>query len=194
MVINQEYRPESYFELPLRDQVMRNLGSSVLRLQIASEIDRLLRENQLEYALELVMNAAMKEPQLEQVHPAFMGGMYLPELEPGEVEVARIILHSTTSDTYAVYAKPQGASVRLRLVDEYGGECLLGEVEQLVEQPMTQREIVDWVIACCALDELAFQFDGDVEATLQFISATSPVYPQFEALLKRRLQDIITQA
>ncbi len=42
---------------------------------------------------------------LEATNPAFIGGNYLPPLEAGETEVARITLESTTADVKAVYAR-----------------------------------------------------------------------------------------
>ena len=44
--------------------------------------------------------------QLEQIHPAFMGGEYLPNYGRCEVEIARITLESTTSDVISLRARP----------------------------------------------------------------------------------------
>jgi len=42
---------------------------------------------------------------LGRIHPAFMGGEYLPDLMPDEVMVARITIASTTQDVVCVYAR-----------------------------------------------------------------------------------------
>ena len=39
------------------------------------------------------------------IHPAFMGGEYLPNLLQTEVEIARITIASTTQDVTSVYAR-----------------------------------------------------------------------------------------
>ena len=55
---------------------------------------------------------------LERIHPLYMGGNYLPNLRPGEVEIARIQIYSTTGDVAAVYARRVGPRIRYRVVDE----------------------------------------------------------------------------
>lgn len=37
--------------------------------------------------------------------PSWMGGEYLPDSEPGEVEIARIVLQSTTMDVFSIRAR-----------------------------------------------------------------------------------------
>jgi hypothetical protein len=64
---------------------------------------------------------------LERIHPLFMGGNYLPNPRPGEVEIARIFIYSTTGDVTAVYARRVGPRIRYRVVDEYAGETLREE-------------------------------------------------------------------
>jgi hypothetical protein len=57
--------------------------------------------------------------ELGHVHPSFMGGEFLPDAKPGEVEVARIQLRSTTADVISVRARRSGSGYRYRVVDEY---------------------------------------------------------------------------
>ncbi|NCX72257.1 MAG: hypothetical protein EBW88_02430 [Betaproteobacteria bacterium] len=45
---------------------------------------------------------------LSRLHPSFMGGEYLPDQDPHEVEIARIVIRSTTRDVTCVYAAPHG--------------------------------------------------------------------------------------
>lgn len=79
---------------------------------------------------------------LESLHPSFMGGEYLPDLLPGEVEIARIELQSTTSDVISVRAhlKPGGDLIHYRIVDEYESEF---EIEpESSAAPLTQGELI----------------------------------------------------
>jgi len=57
---------------------------------------------------------------LERVDPRWMGGEYLPAYQPGELEIARIVLNSTTMDVIALRARRGRAGrIRYRVVDEY---------------------------------------------------------------------------
>lgn len=75
------------------------MKSSALRLKITPTVDQLLQQGQVEQARAIVREAIANAPRLEQIHPAFAGGMYLPDREPQEIEVARVTLQSTTFDT-----------------------------------------------------------------------------------------------
>jgi hypothetical protein len=61
---------------------------------------------------------------LGRIHPSFMGGEYLPGYLPGEVEIARIALQSTTSDVISFRAKPVPRGIAYRVVDEYAAEVV----------------------------------------------------------------------
>ena len=56
---------------------------------------------------------------LGRIHPAFMGGQFLPELDSGEVEIARVQLESVTADEISVRARPVPSGIAYRVVDEH---------------------------------------------------------------------------
>ena len=58
---------------------------------------------------------------MERVDPRWMGGEYLPDYLPGEVEIARIVLASVTQDVVSVRARRRRSGQRIlyRVVDEY---------------------------------------------------------------------------
>jgi len=58
-----------------------------------------------------------------RVHPHFMGGEYLPDLFPNEVEIARVTLQSTTMDVISIRARKTKHRILYRIVDEYEPEC-----------------------------------------------------------------------
>ena len=47
------------------------------------------------------------------------GGDFLPEFMPGEVEIARLALESTTWDVISIRARPSSRGILYRVVDEY---------------------------------------------------------------------------
>jgi hypothetical protein len=53
------------------------------------------------------------------IHPALMGGEYLPPFLSDETEVARISLESTTADQISVRAQRLRDGIAYRIVDEY---------------------------------------------------------------------------
>ena len=58
---------------------------------------------------------------LGAAHPSWMGGEYLPDYLPGEVEIARIVLASATQDVISIRARRRrrGCRILYRIVDEY---------------------------------------------------------------------------
>jgi hypothetical protein len=76
-----------------------------------------------------------------RIHPAFMGGEYLPNLKAGEVEIARITIASTTQDVTCVYARPVGRRIHYRVVDEYEGGTLEGKAHRTSTRPLTMAQL-----------------------------------------------------
>jgi hypothetical protein len=78
---------------------------------------------------------------LGRIHPSFMGGEYLPGYLPGEVEIARICLQSTTSDVISPRASPTASGkIAYRVVDEYDEIFILPVAES--EAPLTLAELI----------------------------------------------------
>ena len=59
--------------------------------------------------------------QLGGTHPSWLGGEYLPDYLPGEVEIARIVLDSVTQDVISFRARRRRSGQRIlyRVVDEF---------------------------------------------------------------------------
>jgi hypothetical protein len=63
---------------------------------------------------------------LQQQHPAARGGEDLPDLADGEVEIARLSLtNSVHGEVTSLRAKQEGATIVLRMVDEYESKIAL---------------------------------------------------------------------
>ncbi len=125
-------------------------------------------------------------------HPAWMGGEYLPPYLPGEVEIARIVLRSSTQDVIAVRARRRGGRILYRVVDEYGDE--LGG---LVWRPKSSRRPLTFAQLVALIDGLAYAGEDDVRGTFPdrlrargcdhlelgaaFVRVESPFYRDLEA-------------
>ena len=96
------YRPNDYF------------WASRHGIQLASDIKGAVRRDAYLAALESGedFDPTYSEPSLSEdsrrilgrLHPSYMGGEYLPDRVRLEVEIARIVIRSTTRDVTCVYA------------------------------------------------------------------------------------------
>lgn len=71
--------------------------------------------------------------------PSWMGGEYRPDLGP-EVEIARIVLASTTMDVFSVRARLVDGAYHYSMVDEYSTDFSL--TPSASDQPLTLGELV----------------------------------------------------
>ena len=119
--IEYSFRPESYWEeLDPLSAILRNITGESRRQKITDYWN----EGRLE---ELDPSLLRDEPdndtrtRLGRIHPSFLGGEFLPPYLPGEVEIARICLRSTTSDVITLRARPVPDGIAYRVEDEYQG-------------------------------------------------------------------------
>lgn len=95
--IDLNYRPEGYFR-PIGLQ--QHLIDQVKDASVRVHLEQLLKQGRFEELDELLDDTGVPKEDLkalQSIHPSFMGGKYLPDLDKGEVEIARIELASTTS-------------------------------------------------------------------------------------------------
>lgn len=185
--IDLDYRPATYFRpQKLERYLLSKVKGAVLRNELQALLDA-GRYGEVRTLLTEGISAADLKA-LESLHPMFLGGNYLPDMEEGEVEIARISLNSTTCDVMCVYARPDGGAIRYRVVDEYEGMTLQGTTETRTEKPMTLGELADFFLGACALiDLLEVNFGNDRAASLGFFSAKSEFYPDFDRLCRQRV-------
>ena len=127
------------------------------------------------------------------LHPQFMGGEYLPDYRRGEIEIARIVLASSTMDVASVRARrSRDLRIHYRVVDEYETTfahhplsskhplsfaqliSLLDSIRQDWDEP--GREYITWCM------DSAFDRTGHDPATYShFVTVESTFYPQLEA-------------
>ena len=116
-------------------------------------------------------------------HPMFMGGEYLPDRLPGEVEIARVEYQSVTGDVVSVRARWHQGAIHYRVVDEYHDEGTMYPVEPTnSELPLSMAEMIGLIDhAEIALYVVIFNHEngtGDPEDVRDFISVSSAFYPE----------------
>jgi uncharacterized protein len=107
-------------------------------------VQRMIDEGRLDEIPEFLQRSSLTETErtiLGRIHPAFMGGEYLPSMEKNEVEIAGIEISSTTSDVTSVFARRAGERIRYRVVDEYDGDTLSDNIECSSDRPLTLGEL-----------------------------------------------------
>jgi len=138
--IRYSFRPKSYWKEgdPL-SAILRNVMGESRRRMITDywnagrleELDAALLKDELD---------SDTRDSLGRIHPSFMGGEYLPGFLPGEVEIARICLQSTTSDVITLRARPVPSGIAYRCADEYDGQFTLPITTS--ESPLTLLEVI----------------------------------------------------
>ena len=186
--IDLHYRPDTYFRpQKLERYLLSKVKGAVLRQKLQALFDA-GRHAEVRTLLTAEGISAADRKALESFHPMFMGGNYLPDTEDGEVEIARISIKSTTYDVTCVYARPDGGAIQYRVVDEYGGETLQGTTEARTDKPMTLGEFADFFLAAWPLlDVLEMNFEDDLDGSLDFFTAESEFYPDFDSLCRQRV-------
>ena len=139
--INYDFRHESFWasasnplEAILRNVKGRNRREMISDYYAAGKLDELGSD---------LLNDSLDEDSrrsLGKIHPSFMGGEYLPNYQPHEVEIARIELQSATSDVISLRARGSRRRINYRLVDEY--ETEFGLPQQTSRRPFSLPELI----------------------------------------------------
>ena len=116
-----------------------------------------------------------------------MGGEYLPNRQETEVEIARINIDSTTSDVTSIYAKAGKNRIYYRVVDEYDGDTLNEKRSRSSKQPLTLEALVEFFLEAWSLKEVLHYNELDREGAHDFTRPSSEFYPQFEAVIRARI-------
>lgn len=186
--IDLEYKPKTYFT---PQPLVRYQVEQVKNAAIRERLELLLSEGRIHEAEKLFANGSVTTNSiqyLESVNPMFMGGNYLPDMDEGEVEIARIEIASTTHDVTCLFAKKENGIIKFRVVDEYGGDTLNFPTEVTTDEPMTLREMTDFFLSAWSLiDVLEMNFDRQLEPALAFFKAKSKFYPKFDELCRERV-------
>ena len=204
MQIDLQYRPASYWDhadpvaaivAGIRGQNRREMARDFVTGHAPDwlgEIDAGLLEDALDEETRDALGAS---------HPSWMGGEYLPDCLPGEVEIARIVLASVTQDVISIRARRRrnGRRILYRVVDEYGepGEpgwtcrpassvhpLTMGQLVELIESARSpQFDVGDGPLTEAFRD---FQEGSDPRDLVGFVTVESEFYPCLAELFERR--------
>jgi hypothetical protein len=190
--IDLNYRPHSYFWARAHGIP---LVSDIKGAERRRYYQQALTSGELDEDRALQLLHALTEDQRRiqgGIHPAFMGGEYLPDSLPGEVEIARITIASTTQDVTCVYARQQGQMIHYRVVDEYEGMTLDEPTELTSSEPLTLQQLVDFFLTGWNLTEcLGANFEqhgyprDDVDGFI--VDTSSSFYAEFGQLVRARV-------
>lgn len=189
--IDQQYRPQGYFWA--LDNHIR-LASDITGAERRAAYETALREGRHD-AAEAILAEPVLGPSERQmigsIHPAFMGGEYLPNRRTEEVEIARITIASTTQDVTCVYARRGRSRIHYRAVDEYEGTTLQ-KLRRTSIQPLTLGQLADFFLSCWDLMdvlEMNFADHGYPRRRVHdfIVDASSSFYAQFGDLISERV-------
>ena len=198
--LNLDFRPDSYWST---DSLLDSLQGSISGTMRRKIINDLLEQGEVYPVIQQLLNeqlpADMKSA-WERLHPTFMGGEYLPARKPGEVEIARLDLQSTTADVFSFRARPTRTRIYYRLVDEYNTDytCrplwsrkpltlgqLIGSIDQAngldFDNPADQGLIID-------LLESNMDSNRDPEELRHFVTVTSDFYPDITSWYEQEIE------
>ena len=190
--IDLDFRPRSYFwPMDAETHLLGRVKGADRRATLKKLVDR----GQLGRAPGLLTDQGLSvsdRQRLGAIHPALMGGEYLPNLAPQEVMIARIVIASTTQDVTCVYARRGPKQIHYRVVDEYGGGTLTETTECTSNRPLLLSQLESFFNEVWPLFEVLernFADDGyNVEQMLSFVvSVDSDFYPDIDLLYRARI-------
>lgn len=196
-------RPKTYFaaELPpIRSEEQERLRTQILAMLEDGDVAHLARleGEAMDSFLDLLRTERLSEQKRRtagMIHPAFMGGQYLPPLQDEEVEIAQIHLDSVTQDVISVYARQRRTRIVYKVVDEYEGDFEYDWRPKWSTKPLTMAQMVQLIEGIDLIGEsdrsgkgyIRYTRDSRVEngedpiEVLGFITVTSEIYPQLFA-------------
>lgn len=189
------FRPTTYFAptdltkhqiLQIKDELVRTHLLHLYEAQKIDEIEEVFKSHQ------------DNGDQYGAIHPAFMGGQYLPDLAENELEIARLMIRSVTYDITAIYARFDNGKIHYRMADEYEGETLVEPTGLVSDNPLSLGEMRDFFLSSYSLIECLewndFLWEGNKSEALDFFEASSDFYPGFHescvAIVEQKFDEI----
>ena len=188
------YRPSGYFWA--KDSGIF-LASNIKGTQRRKYYEHLLESGNQEAIDEFVLKSSLTEGERRAAgsfHPAFMGGEYLPDCDPLQVEIARIAIASTTGDATCIYARLENGLIEYNIVDEYEGDTVQGPKSRNSKEPLSLEELVAFFLNgwdLLGILNANFEQDGNPADMVKgfVVSAGSSFYAQFGAAIDVRIDE-----
>ena len=187
-----DFRPATYWPKDsMRLAILGNIQGEVRRRILEQALESGNDDFPPEGLLKPVLEPGLRDL-LGKIHPMFMGGEYLPDYLPEEVEIARVAMKSTTGDVTSVRAfRESDGLIHYRVVDEYEREYTIPKAESGL--PLTTGEMIQ------LLDETSWEAKGLVMPILEmncewnggdgmrgFIWVSSDFYPELAGHYRRK--------
>lgn len=130
------------------------------------------------------------------IHPALMGGEYLPRMGRDEVEIARISLESVTGDQISVRARRRSDRIVYSIVDEYETGNGYDLRPKTSGKPLSLRQLVSMLDNACrqggaVMNPVVWQIEdgsSSVDDMRGFVTVESDFYPELEAYYEARFE------
>jgi hypothetical protein len=190
--IDLAFRPASYFwPLGLQTHFLARIKGAERK----AALKQLIAAGRFDEIPSFLTKSALSSDErqaLGRIHPALMGGEYLPDMLTDEVEIARITIASTTQDVTSVYARRGKNRIYYRVVDEYEGGTLSGRTTRTSTRPLTLGELEiflngAWsIFAVLAMNVGSQGYDRDLMLAF-VVGVESQFYPQISELYARRI-------
>jgi len=179
-----DFRPDSYWYTIGTNSETATKVKGGLRRQTAKD----LRELGIHDSV--ICSESLSREQLAtvgRIHPMFMGGEYLPDLYPDEVEIARAIMKSVTMDVISIRAWRTKRRIFYRIVDEYEdeGASKYRLTQKTSTKPLTTRQMINMIDNAQGngglighARQMNYDYSGNAEDLFDFASISSEFYPQ----------------
>lgn len=181
---NYAFRPTSYFRnIDFHTLIVSSILGEERRKDVqarlmsgdADEYGDWLTESKLDDSTRQVVGS---------MHPAFMGGEYLPNIGGDEIEIARIVLASVTQDVISIRAKRTKKNIAYRVVDEY--DSVFKVAKKWSSKPLSLRELIYLIDGTGQDGGLVFSilsmninYGGeDADGMRGFVAVSSSFYPE----------------
>lgn len=198
--IDYAYQPPSYWEdrSPLY-ALLRNVKGTERRAMIRSYFESGRMDEFSADLLPAALDADTRD-RIGRIHPAFMGGEYLPNYWPGEIELVRLELCSVTQDVISLRVRPRKGRNLYRVVDEYGTAFELARRSS--RGPLSLEQLIDLIDRSAhpefgtglALVYNEHNADGGGRADLRhFTRVASDLYPELEAHYECVFEDWVAE-
>jgi hypothetical protein len=175
------YRPASYWgPQDLKTYYGAQIKGELRRVTAMSQLDEGDADNG-------VLQSALSEEERAAVgafHPWFMGGEYLPDLMPNEVEIARVTLKSTLMDVFSIRARRLKSRIAYRIVDEYmeDGDDRFAVKPKTSLRPITMGQVIQMIQDNDLVDgfrNMNYEdMSRDPEEVYDFATVSSAFYPE----------------
>ena len=196
---NPDYTPPSYF-FPMG--LGTYLLATVKGTQRRSSIEKLIAEGNVLHVEDWLAHSSLDNDTRELIgrfHPVFMGGEYLPDLNEGGVEIARIELASTTADVISVRATKHKSRIYYSVQDEYSTEFKVkpgwskapltcSQIINLIETT-TDTKYGEQSLGLRSLDELYRLHGAGLDTCRSFVRITSAFYSELETCYEQAIEE-----